>query len=196
MTKYLYHGSHIGDINVLNPVSKLHGDNKNVVYLTDNPIYAMLYIWDPIHNLKKGKHITAWTKNGIVYYEEQFPNQLKSFYDGVKGYLYRIRLTNDCVKLGNGIYYVENPTEIMSFEEIENVYSAFCEYMQNGEMKVIPFELMTDERRKDINNIITQRIIRDKLVEKNDCDDARFFQKYFPDSWQNAHRSHNVDKPQ
>ncbi len=187
MKQYLYHGSHIGNITVLKPVSKLHGSDKTVVYLTDNPIYAMLYIWDPIHNLKQGKHITAWMKNGVVYYEEQFPNQLKTFYDGVKGYLYKIPITKDCIKISYGMYYIANATEILSFEEIENVYSVFCDYIQKGEMKVIPFDQMTDERREELYNSITDRIIRDKLVEDPNSDDARFFQKFFPVSWQNAH---------
>ncbi len=146
----------------------------------------MLYIWDPIHNLKKGKHITAWIKNGVVYYEEQFPNQLKTFYDGVKGYLYKFPLANDCMQNSEGMYYSENSIEILSFEKIENVYSELCEYIQKGDMKIITFNQMTDERREGLHNSITNRIMREKLVENPNSDEAGFYKKYFPAQWQRA----------
>ena len=79
MTEYLYHGTVVPNIKVLNAVSSLHGGGEQkIVYLTDNPAYALLYIWDSVKNLKTGKHVTAWIKDGIVYYEEQFSEQLKT----------------------------------------------------------------------------------------------------------------------
>ncbi len=92
---YLYHGSIISGIKYIKPNSRLHGSDKEVVYLTDNIPYALFYIWDKEHNHYSGKHVTAWIKDGTAYYEEQFPNQLKTFYKGVSGYLYVSAFTSD-----------------------------------------------------------------------------------------------------
>lgn len=78
----LYHGSAVPDIQIIKVTSKLHGtDDTKVLYLTDNLPYSLFYIWDATHNIKTGKHITAWIKDGIVYYEEQFKGQLEAFYN-------------------------------------------------------------------------------------------------------------------
>lgn len=85
---FLYHGSSPQGINVLKPLSKLHGSNQKAVYLTENIPHALVYIWDSIKIGTCQKWVTCGLKNGIVYYEEQFPNQLQTFYEGVEGYIY------------------------------------------------------------------------------------------------------------
>ena len=86
--KYYYHGSCTPGIVQLETRSKLHNTEENVVYLTDNIPYALFYLWDAEHNECSFKHVPGWTKNDIAYYEEQSPDQLKVFYQGVSGYLY------------------------------------------------------------------------------------------------------------
>ena len=75
--KYFYHGSCTPGITQLKAFSKLHHTEDNVVYLTDNIPYALLYLWNEEHNGCSAKHVTGWTKNNTAYYEEQFPDQLK-----------------------------------------------------------------------------------------------------------------------
>lgn len=43
---YVYHGSSVAGITALEARSKLHGSNDNIVYLTGNIPYALMYIWD------------------------------------------------------------------------------------------------------------------------------------------------------
>jgi hypothetical protein len=93
--KYLYHGSYVSGIQELKANSKLHDTEQNVVYLTDNIPYALFYIWDAEYNGMPGKYVTGWLKDGIAYYEEQFPEQLKTLYQGVCGYLYHIAMTSN-----------------------------------------------------------------------------------------------------
>ncbi len=40
--------------------------DKNVVYLTKSVPYALLYIWDKEHNIKSGKYVTGYVKDGTV----------------------------------------------------------------------------------------------------------------------------------
>ena len=72
---YFYHGSSRKGIKSIWANSRLHGTNQDVVYLTDNLCYALMYIWDE-NRLTTQKHVTCGIKNGILMYEEQFPNQL------------------------------------------------------------------------------------------------------------------------
>lgn len=44
MEKMLYHGSSASGIKTLEPLSKLHGTDKSVLYLTSNLPYALVYI--------------------------------------------------------------------------------------------------------------------------------------------------------
>ena len=85
---YLYHGSIIENIEVLEARSKLHGSDSRVVYLTSSIPYALVYIWDAEKNNNHTKHVTCGIRDGEVFYEEKFPNQLETFYKGVSGYLY------------------------------------------------------------------------------------------------------------
>ena len=71
MKNYLFHGSFASGIETLHATSKLHGtEDTMVVYLTENPVYALFYIWDAEHNKRTGKYVTCFIKNGKVYYEE------------------------------------------------------------------------------------------------------------------------------
>lgn len=74
MKRYLYHGSIVPNITELITNAKSHDGKSNVLYLTDSLPYSLFYIWDSKHNLKKGKHVTCWIKNVIVYYKKQFEN--------------------------------------------------------------------------------------------------------------------------
>ena len=80
MEKRLYHGSATPGISALEPRSRLHSTELQVVYLTDCAPYALLYIWDAGKHCGADKHVTAWVEKGIAHYEEQFPDQLQVFY--------------------------------------------------------------------------------------------------------------------
>ena len=102
MSKRYYHGSAAADIQALEPRSLLHGTADRVVYLTDHVTYALLYIWDEQHNGRAGKYVTGWIKDGVACYEEQFPNQLQTFYQGVQGYLYTVETGARCSRWQTG----------------------------------------------------------------------------------------------
>lgn len=74
----LYHGSTISGLAALRP------DAKGAVFLTPNSTYALFYIRD-----REINWVTcAVGTDGIVRYEEQFPNQLRTIYGGIGGYIY------------------------------------------------------------------------------------------------------------
>lgn len=184
---YLYHGSHIEGIKSLNAYSVLHGTDKRVLYLTDNIPYALLYVWDSEHNFCTDKHVTGWVKGGIAHYEEQFPDQLETFYGGVSGYLY-------CVKGKTGIkayeereciYYSACDETVDDVIYVPDVYEELLRYESLGEFEVRRFNEQSPERQEELTNMIAQVILRSDFY-KNDSGKATFYRKYFGSSWERA----------
>lgn len=185
----LYHGSIIANITELSANSSLHGKtNQKAVYLTACSPYALLYIWDSNRNIKQGKHVTAWIKDGIVYYEEQFPNQLKTFYDGVGGYLYVVDDTTLCSPVSDreSMWFSLNNIKIDVAEYIPNVYDELCKYINTGELKVIHFEDITNERINSLYDCIAKSILSKRLLETPNDNDALFYQKFLYKAWEIA----------
>ena len=189
MTEYLYHGTVIPNIKNLNAVSSLHGGGEQkIVYLTDNRAYSLFYIWDSVHNLKKGKHVTAWIKDGIVYYEEQFSEQLKAFYDGVSGYLYRVENNASFRSVQNreSMWYSTENATVESVEYIRNVYDALSEYQKEGKLKIVRFDEVEKSRIDALYSRMADSVSERRLVEAPNDPDALFYQKYFPRVWERA----------
>jgi len=73
----LYHGSAAGGL------TRLTG--QPCVYLTPYPCYALCYIRDPNVN-----YVTCGVdKDGVVRYDENFPEQLRTLYVGRSGWVHR-----------------------------------------------------------------------------------------------------------
>lgn len=186
---YLYHGSVIANIHIIKAESTLHGtDNTKVFYLTDNLPYSLFYIWDSSHNIKRNKHVTAWMKDGIVYYEEQFEGQLKAFYKGVCGYVYCVESNENFKPVENreSMWFSETDSAVFKTFIISDVYSEIMKYANEGKVKIINFDEVSKERTTDLYNIITQRIIKSGLLNNTDSTDAKFYQTYFSKAWNDA----------
>lgn len=186
---FLYHGSAFADIHIIKAESALHGtDHTKVVYLTDNLPYSLFYIWDSKHNIKKGKHVTAWIKDGVVYYEEQFRGQLEAFYKGVSGYVYCVERSEQFKPVNNreAMWFCETDAPVQKVYCISDVYSEILNYAKDGKVKIMNFDDVSKERIADLYSIITQRIIKNGLLNNEDLEDARFYQTFFKKAWDDA----------
>ncbi len=183
--KLLFHGSIVPNIKTLNPISKLHDSNDHIVYLTANAPYALFYIWDGRHNKKEGKHITAWVKNGIAHYEEQFPDQMKKFYDGVKGYLYSVCYDESMNSVTNRemMYSCKSEVEVESVRFVENVYTELLKYEAEGKLKVVRFEDVPQDRIIELYEYMAKRIVDNHVLACPDGDEAVFYKTYFGEVW-------------
>ena len=189
MKNYLFHGSFASGIETLHATSKLHGtENTMVVYLTANPTYALFYIWDAEHNKRTGKYVTCFIKNGKVYYEEQFPGQLKAFYQGVSGYLYRIHHTEDFARVEGweDMWYSRKDAEIAETRYIPDVYEELLKYEREGKLEVISYEKVAPERIKDLYEYMAKRLVNNGIVKQPDCEEAVFYRTYFESVWRMA----------
>ena len=189
MTNFLFHGSFASGIETVHANSKLHGtEDTTVVYLTANPAYALFYIWDAAHNKRSGKYVTCFIKNGKVYYEEQFPGQLKAFYQGVSGYLYCIEHTKDFARVEGweDMWYSENDAEIAEVRFIPDVYEELMKYEREGKFEVISYEKVAPERIQDLYNYMARKLVNNGIVKQPDCEEAVFYQAYFEPVWRMA----------
>ena len=191
--KYLYHGSYVSGIQELKANSKLHDTEQNVVYLTDNIPYALFYIWDAEYNGMLGKYVTGWLKDGIAYYEEQFPEQLKTLYQGVCGYLYHIAMTSNFQKVAGhaNTFYSPEDCEVAKEEYIEDVYEELLKYEAMGQMKVLRYNEQTQDRKQALHEKMVMGFQRANFYQENEAK-AVFMKKHFPKAWAEAEVSQQI----
>ena len=185
--KHYYHGSSIGGITQLKACSNLHITGQKVVYLTDNAPYALFYIWDPAHNGCSVKHVTGWTKNGIAYYEEQFPDQLKTFYQGVSGYVYCISDSENIQAVENrkNMYYCIGDVAVTESTYIPDVYEELLKYEAEGKFAVLRYNEQSAERQNELTDFMAQGIIREGFYTANK-EKQEFMKKHFSKAWEKA----------
>lgn len=183
MTQYVYHGSQESGIARLRPVSPLHGSpDTKVIYLSGSAAYSLFYIWDGTHNLTPRKHVTCALKDGVVQYQEQFPGQLRAFYQGVSGYLYRIEKTDDMRPVANreDMWACMREAPVAKAEFIPDVYERIMLYVREGVVRVTQAD---DDFRTQLDEHLAQQIRREGLLREPDSPDALFYARFFPRAW-------------
>lgn len=184
-----YHGSAQAGITHLEPHSKLHGEDKTVVYLTDNVPYALFYIWDERITGCADKHVTGVVQNGIAYYEEQFPNQLEAFYNGAAGYLYTFSAPDDIRRMENrhGIFYSEKTVEVAEAIYVPNVYEAMLCEEAAGRLRVLRYNERSQKRQEELIDLLAETITKNDFF-CNDSIKATFMKKFFVKAWERAEK--------
>lgn len=183
----LYHGSAVAGLTELQPFSKLHQSEQRVVYLSSGLPYVLLYIWDAQKTGYSRKWVTAWLKDGVAHYEEQFPGQLKAFYEGVRGYVYSVLPCESVQAMPQreDLFYSSECVKVCRRQEIPDVYQALLQCEREGRFKLLRFEEATYERQDElIDRIATY--IRESNLTGQDNEHSRFMRKYFADAWKRA----------
>lgn len=185
--RLLYHGSAVPGVTELLPLSVLHGSGGKVVYLSPCIPYTLLYIWDAEKTQYSRKWVTGWVKDGIAYYEEQFPGQLKAFYEGVRGYVYGVLKNGDVQLLPDreDLFYSGTPIRVYRVTEIPDVYQALLEYERAGKLRVLRFENASEEKQAELTDRIAAYITENSLW-KQDSEESRFMKRYFVQGWEKA----------
>ena len=183
--EYLYHGSAVPGIQALEARSTLHGTDKRIVYLTDNIPYALFYVWDEGLTGSPVKHVTGWVKGGEAHYEEQFPHQLKRFYRGVAGWLYRTPMRDAQVVEGReGLFYAEGDVPVEA-AYIPDVYGELLRHEAAGRLRVLRFVEQTRERQEELVELIAQVIFRADFYREDSVQRA-FMQRHCAQAWERA----------
>ena len=185
----LYHGSSVADITFLEPRSKLHGSqNEKVVYLSGSIPYALVYIWDSQKTNYSRKHVTCALKEGIVHYEEMFPDQLKAFYENVSGYLYCAEQTDNMKRMPEtheDMFYSTTPVKIEKAIFIPDVYKEILRYEEEGLFRIFRFNDATKEAQDERIDRTPKWIGMCNLLEA-DNEQAHFMKYYCRQAWELA----------
>ena len=182
-----YHGSAVANLAELQPLSKLHQSEEQVVYLSSHLPYVLFYIWDAEKTGSSRKWVTGWLRDGVAYYEEQFPGQLKAFYEGVRGYVYSV-LPSDSIQSmpqREDLFYSTEPVKVYHTQEIPDVYQALLQYEHEGRLTLLRFENAAPEKQEELTDRIATYIRESKLTEQ-DSEHSRFMRRYFVDAWRKA----------
>lgn len=190
MTK-LYHASSVSGIGTLKAVSALHGEpGAKVVYLTESLPYSLFYIWDAVRNKKPGKHVTCWLKDGVVHYEEQFPDQMRTFYEGVSGYVYSAEANASCERMPDreSMWFSRSDVKVAQATFVPDVHAEMMKYVQLGQVKVIPFGEVSKEKIRMLYDYMVQQILKNGWLRQPELPDSVFYRTYFPSVWEEAVR--------
>lgn len=186
----VFHGSAVPDLDELLPLSKLHNSDQRVVYLSSSIPYVLLYIWDAEKMGCSRKWVTGWLKDGIAYYEEQFPGQLEAFYSGVRGYVYSVLRSEsmESVQQREDMLCSTSPLEVYRVTEIPDVYRELMRYEQEGRFRVLRFEEATAEKQAELIDRIAA-YIRSDILPDQEGELACFMKRYFTQAWEKAKSS-------
>ncbi|MGL4735845.1 MAG: hypothetical protein ACRCW2_00185 [Cellulosilyticaceae bacterium] len=188
---YLYHGSLVAGIATLQVRSYVRDyPGEKVVYLSGSRAYALFYIWDAVHNQRTGKYVTCSLKEGIVHYYEQFPNQVEAFYDGVSGYMYAVRRDNNFISTSEyDMWLSKKDVQIEQAVFIPNVYDEIKRYEEEGNIKIIRFNRLSEQEKKQCSERMMFHIKKNNLLEMPHSEESQFVRYYFSDAWECAKAS-------
>ena len=191
----LYHGSSTNGIQVLQPRSKMHNSAKQTVYLTGSIPYALVYIWDQQKTGTNQKWVTCGLKNRIVYYEEQFPDQLRAFYEGVEGYLYTVEKSDSISPVSNreNMYFSSDPVPVKNKVYIPDVYQELCKFQEQGTVRLLKYADAAPKKQEELIQTVANYIRDADLICKN-SDESNFFRKYFKLAWRSAEGGNGISK--
>lgn len=160
-----YHGTVVGNIDVLRPFSSHHSNlTYPCVYLSTNKALSAIYIWN-----RPYKWMTfEIQENGIPVYNESFKHGLYEFYNGVKGYLYTCEADFDvddntaipCAVIS------KHPVPIKEVDIVENAYERILEYEAQGQIKINHFETLSEHQIKKDRRMVIGEIKRLELPKK------------------------------
>ena len=185
--RLLFHGSAVSGLRELKPLSKLHDSEQRAVYLSSSIPYILLYIWDAEKTGSSRKWVTAWLENGVAHYEEQFPGQLRAFYEGVQGYVYSTLPGEGMQSVQNreGMFFSTEPVDVYRVTDVRDVYRELLRYEKEGSFKLHRFEDAPPEKQAEL----TERIaayIKESGLPTQDSEHAHFMERYFTDAWKVA----------
>ncbi|MFR1519299.1 MAG: hypothetical protein ACLSVG_11130 [Clostridia bacterium] len=187
MTNIFYHATN-KKLDELLPLSKKHSGDGRVCYFTPNRAYALFYIRDMEIN-----HVTCGVgDNGIPVYYEQFPQQLKIMYSGRSGYIYTL-INNGEIVNGhtNGVWFSTQPIKVASVSFVKDVYDEIIKAESVGEVQIIRYEDLSEEKKLQITEMICISILKHKYLS-NDCAKSRFMKENFPEAWNMAKEKENA----
>lgn len=161
-----FHASQVKGITTLEPRTSNH--NIPLVYLSTKRENTLVYLSNAVEKFCKEKgfaHEGIWSKwgpygfdsQGILQYEEYYPNALEETYGGVRGYIY------SCINVEEDIDFdIKIPDAIVSRKKVhvdscENIDDALVDIIraeEAGQIRIVRYNEFIAKREKWLNSII------------------------------------------
>lgn len=180
----LYHGSQTGGIKILQP--RLADYDRPYVYLSTLEVVAAIYLCNgvtrPYYWFPYG-----YSRKGIPYYDEMYPNALKEVSEGVHGFVYQVQAQEEQVLPFQGNPNAKlaiEPIPVSSCMEINNTYEKMLEYEKQGKLIIARFEDKPARIRAHDYEMILAYITKKEMWKTPDCSYALFVKAKFPWIWE------------
>ena len=160
-----YHASQTKDIKALGPHISNH--YKPLIYLSSKRENVLVYLSNAVEKYCKEHgfiHNGPYSKwgpygfdaDGIIRIEEYYPNALVDTYQGVSGYIYKIK------KLPNGkpmndisnAFISETPVEVDECEYIKDAYEELLNAEKAGLIRITRYDELTSKKKEWIKKTI------------------------------------------
>ena len=154
-----FHASQTPNLSVLKPFVSNHG--APLVYFSKKRENVLVYLSNAIEKFCKETgfpHIGPWTKwgpygftkDGLLQFDEYYPNALTETYQGVSGYIYTVGEIPDPgepIEIPDAITS-RSPVPVQNCEFVADALSELLQAEQRGLLVIRRYEEMTEAQRK------------------------------------------------
>lgn len=168
-----FHASQTPDIAVLEPRISNHG--TPLVYFSKKRENVLVYLSNAVEKYCKETgfpHTGPWTKwgpygftkDGLLQFDEYYPNALAETYQGVSGFIYtvgKIADPGEPIEIPDAITS-RSPVPVLSCEFVPDALAALLQAEQDGLLVIRRYQERTEAQRK----------WEDKMIEKEYRDPA------------------------
>ena len=173
----LYHGSPTPRIRSLCPRLSNHG--KPYVYLTDSPVLATIYAWNPVPR-PYTYFPYWWGKDGMLYYDEYFPNAMETVYQGHEGHLYCCEAELPRLENMPWISISESPVAVSGCRWIPDLYEELLRLEQEGRLICRRYEQRSPREHEQARQLLLREIDQYHLRDKDGDPYTLFIRDHFP----------------
>ena len=176
-----YHCSPVAGIQVLEPRKPVSFDKPARVYMATLLPMALLY------GVRNWEYTYGYTKEGEIYFDEYFPNELEVLYKGKSASLYICQpksvettpIPNEAVS--------DRTVKILEEIRIPDVYEALLEQERLGNLRIVRYHEQSERMLEWVRKTQT-KIILEKDMLRIPGDMADYYRTHYPESWEDAQR--------
>lgn len=161
-----YHASQIKGIKVLEP--RISNHNIPLIYYSSKRENVLVYLSNAVEKYCRENHFShngMWSKwgpygfdsDGILRYEEYYPNALEETYDGVNGYIYSSEKIEADKQFELNIPYAfvtRKETEVTHCEYIESALEEILKAEKQGLIRIVRYNDFIEKREGWLKRII------------------------------------------
>ena len=160
-----YHASNIKNLSILTPHISNHG--KSWIYFSDKKENVLVYLSNAVEKYIKEKYnrplkqYIKWASYGFMpdgrlRIEEYYPNATKETFEGIDGYIYKVKQLNNIQTINDikNVFVTQESVKINECEYITDAYQEILKAEKCGKIVIEKFENITQNKKQWIENTI------------------------------------------